>query len=161
MANELLGALGRGMVAGAVGTIAMTISERLEMAVSGRQPSQVPGQVGANLLPRRDPNSASDVELLNGPVHWAHGISMGAVRGALDMAGLRGPQASVAHFALLWGGDAILYRALGIADSPWRWDADQLASDMLHKGVYAAMTGAAYDALATSRPVSGSTGSPA
>jgi hypothetical protein len=73
---------------------------------------------------------------------------MGAVRGLLDVAGLHGPAASAAHFALLWGGDAALYRALGIADVPWRWEANELASDMLHKGVYAAVTGAVYDALA-------------
>jgi hypothetical protein len=77
-----------------------------------------------------------------------HGISMGAVRGALDVAGLRGAEASVAHFLLLWSGDAALYRALGVADVPWRWEADELASDVLHKGVYAAVTGAVYDALA-------------
>jgi hypothetical protein len=88
------------------------------------------------------------VARLNAPVHWAHGISMGALRGALDMAGVRGPEASIAHFLLLWGGDAALYRALGVADLPWRWDADELASDVLHKGLYAMTTGAVYDALA-------------
>ena len=72
---------------------------------------------------------------------------MGALRGALDLAGLRGPQASLAHFALLWGGDAALYRALGIAEMPWRWTSDELATDLLHKGVYAAVTGAVYDTL--------------
>lgn len=96
-----LGALGRGMIAGTVGTIAMTVSERLEMAASGREASQVPGQVGAHLVPGRDPDSSADVERLNGPVHWAHGVGMGALRGALDLAGVRGPQASVAHFAMV------------------------------------------------------------
>ena len=145
--NNLIGRLTKGMIAGAVGTIAMTVSERLEMAVSGRGASTVPGQVGAHLLPRQDPSSTTDVARLNIPVHWAHGISMGALRGALDQAGLRGLPASAAHFALLWGGDAALYRALGIADVPWRWDADELAPDLLHKDVYAAVTGAVYDAM--------------
>jgi hypothetical protein len=144
--SEILAALGRGMLAGVAGTIAMTASERLEMAVSGRSPSTVPGQVGAHLLPGRDPKSSTDVQLLNGPVHWAHGIGMGALRGALDVAGVRGREASVAHFALLWGGDAALYAALGIAEAPWRWDADALVTDVAHKGVYAAVTGAVYDA---------------
>jgi hypothetical protein len=117
------------------------------MAVSGREASQVPGQVGAHLLPGQDPGSPADVARLNAPVHWMHGISMGAVRGALDVAGLRGADASVAHFLMLWSGDAALYRALGVADVPWRWEADELASDVLHKGVYAAVTGAVYDAL--------------
>ncbi len=145
--NSLFGSLTKGMVAGAVGTIAMTLSERLEMAVSGRQASTVPGQVGAHLLPGQDPKSTTDIERLNTPVHWAHGISMGALRGALDQAGLRGLPASAAHFALLWGGDAALYRTLGIADVPWRWDADELGADLLHKAVYAIVTGAVYDAM--------------
>jgi hypothetical protein len=135
-----------GMVAGAVGTVAMTISERLEMSLTGRAPSTVPGQVGAHLLPGADPAAPSDVAHLNGPVHWGHGIAMGALRGLLDVAGLHGPPATATHFALLWGGDAALYRALGIADVPWRWSGDELGADLLHKGVYAAVTGAVYDA---------------
>ena len=135
------------MAAGTVGTIAMTLSERLEMTISGRAASQVPGQVGAHLLPGKDPQTPSDVSQLNSPVHWAHGIGMGALRGVLDVAGLHGARASAAHFALLWTGDATLYRALGIADVPWRWDADEVAADVLHKGVYAAVTGTVYDAL--------------
>ncbi len=136
----------RGMVAGAVGTIAMTLSERLEMSITGRAASTVPGQVGAHLLPGVDPAAHSDVARLNGPVHWTHGIAMGALRGVLDVMGLQGSPASGVHFALVWSGDAALYRALGIADVPWRWSRDELASDVLHKGVYAAVTGAVYDA---------------
>jgi hypothetical protein len=147
MAASPLAAAARGMLAGAVGTAAMTVSERLEMSLTGREASTVPGQVGAHLLPGSDPASRTDVARLNGPVHWVHGITMGALRGVLDVAGLQGPRASAAHFALLWGGDAALYRVLGIADLPWRWSTDELASDLLHKGVYAAVTGAVYDAL--------------
>ncbi len=36
---------------------------------------------------------------------------------------------------------------LGIAEAPWEWSADELATDLLHKGVYAVVTGAVYDAL--------------
>ena len=147
--SGVLGAVGRGMAAGAVGALAMTVSERLEMAVSGREGSKVPGKVGAHLAPGKDPGSDSDAEQLNSAVHWAHGITMGGLRGALDVAGLRGPQASLVHFALLWGGDAALYRALGIAEVPWRWTFEELATDILHKGVYAAVTGVAYDAMSS------------
>ena len=155
---EVFGALGRGMVAGAVGTAAMTVSERLEMAVTGRPGSQTPGKVGAHLTPRKDPDSPSDVAQLNSAVHWVHGITMGGLRGVLDLAGTRGSQASLAHFALLWGGDAALYTALGVAEPPWRWSGDELATDMLHKGVYAAVTGVAYDALAPGPSLALSTG---
>ncbi len=139
--------IARGLVSGAVGTAAMTASELLEMSASGRKASTVPGQVGAHLLPGRDPDSTADAEALNTAVHWAHGITMGALRGVLDAAGLRGPTASAVHFALLWTGDATLYRALGIADLPWRWTAAELGADLGHKAVYATVTGLTYDAL--------------
>lgn len=141
----------RGMAAGLAGTVAMTLSQRLEMSLSGRAPSTVPGQVGAHLLPTHDPSDPGDVQRLNSATHWGHGISMGAVRGLLDTAGLSGVGATAAHFALVWGGDAALYRVLGVAPVPWEWDADELASDVLHKGLYAVVTGAAYDAMAGPR----------
>jgi len=148
--TDIFSAVIRGTVAGAVGTAAMTLSERVEMALTGRAGSQVPGQVGAHLVPGKDPGLASDVAVLNLPVHWAHGISMGVLRGLLDAAGLRGSAATAVHFAVLWAGDAALYRGLGIADVPWRWSPGELGTDVLHKGVYAVVTGATYDALTSS-----------
>jgi hypothetical protein len=138
------------MVAGAAGTVALTVTEQLDMTMTGRKSSDVPGQVGAHLLPGRDPHSAADVAGLNVSVHWVHGISMGALRGVLDAAGVRGSTATVAHFALLWGGDAALYKMLGIAEAPWRWSGSELASDVISKSVYAVVTGVVYDQLADS-----------
>ncbi len=136
-----------GMAAGVVGTVAMTAAERLEMAVSGRQPSDVPGKVGASLLPGKNPDDPADVAQLVSPVHWGHGVLMGGVRGLLGSAGLSGATATAAHFGVVWGGDAALYRALGLADVPWEWSAEELRADLLGKGVYAVVTGAVYDAI--------------
>ncbi len=55
--GSLLPGLVRGMVAGAVGTVALTMVEQLDMKVTGRKASDVPGQVGAHLLPGKDPDS--------------------------------------------------------------------------------------------------------
>lgn len=139
-------AISKGMGAGLVGTAAMTASERVEMAVTGREASDVPGRVGAKLL-GREPAPDAEMERLSTQVHWIHGILAGALRGVLDRAGITGPAASAAHFAAVGGGDASLYAALGIAPAPWDWDQDELAADVLHKGVYAAVTGVVYDAL--------------
>ena len=141
-------AIGKGMVAGLVGAAAMTVSERVEMALTGRQASDVPGQVGAKLLGRH-PQTDAEMQRLSTQVHWVHGILGGALRGVLERAGVTGAAASVAHFAALLGGDASLYAALGIAPAPWDWKQDELAADVLHKGVYAAVTGVVYDALPT------------
>ncbi len=144
----LLRGLVRGVVAGAAGTVALTVAEQLDMTLTGRKSSSVPGQVGAHLLPGRDPHSAADVASLNTSVHWVHGITMGALRGVLDAAEVRGSTATAAHFALLWGGDAALYKTLGIAETPWKWSGRDLASDVVSKGVYAVVTGVVYDQLA-------------
>lgn len=48
---------------------------------------------------------------------------------------------------MLWSGDALLYKSLGLADRPWRWTARDLATDVGHKAIYAAVTGLVYDRL--------------
>lgn len=137
----------RGAMAGLAGAAVMTVAQQLEMSRTGRAPSTVPGQVAAALLGRSEPDA---VTKLNLPMHWAHGVAMGPLRAALAKAGVRGPAGSAAFLAMMWAGDVLLYRALEIADWPWRWSADELAADIGHKALYAFVTGAAYDALAAS-----------
>ena len=145
--RNVLVALGKGLAAGALGTVAMTLSETLEMRLTGRAGSTVPGQVGAKLFDM-DPDRVGGMDRLNTGMHWGHGILAGSLRGALTLAGLRGVPATAVHFGLVWGGDAMLYWTLGIAPAPWRWKTRGLVTDVSHKGVYALAAGAAFDAIA-------------
>ena len=139
----LLQDVGRGVAAGAVGTGVMTATQLAEMRISGREGSDVPGQVGQRLLGRSGKPSGG----LSWGVHVGHGLFGGKVRGLIGTAGLGGPAAAAVHFGVLWGTDVVLYRALGIAPWPWQWSAADLATDVFHKGVYVAVTSAAYDAM--------------
>ncbi len=140
-------AVARGLAAGAIGTVALTVAEKAEMRLTGRPASTVPGQVAAKLS-GRDPDKEPDaVRRLNAITHWAHGIAMGAVRGLIDVAGLRPVAASVVFYGVVWGGDAMLYRALGLAPEPWRWQRRELLTDLYGKGVLAFATSGAYIAL--------------
>lgn len=141
-------ALRRGAVAGLVGTAVMTLTESVEAKLTGRPPSTVPGQVGTVLL-GGDGNDSARVKALNPWVHWGHGIAMGAVRGLLGSRVEGAAAANATHFAGLWSGDAMLYSALGVAPPPWEWSPQELATDLGHKGVYALVTGATYEALAS------------
>ena len=47
---DALGAIGLGLLAGTVGTVALTLAEKVEMQISGRELSTVPGQVGAKVI---------------------------------------------------------------------------------------------------------------
>ena len=136
----------RGLAAGAAGTAAMTASQALEMRVTGRPASDVPGQV-AQRLARVEVTDRRAATALSLGTHWAHGIAGGAVRGLIGLAGATGVSAGALLFAGLWSMDASLYRALGIADAPWRWSGDALATDLFHKGLYSVVTSVVYDRL--------------
>ncbi len=137
-------AVGLGLAAGVVGTIALTIAETVEMRITGRESSTIPGQVGAKLSGRDPQTHPAVVQRLNPIVHWIHGISLGAVRGLLDFAGLGALAATVVFYALVWGGDALLYRTLGLAPAPWKWERRALLTDLYGKGVLALATSGAY-----------------
>jgi hypothetical protein len=140
----VLEAVGWGLAAGAIGTVVLTLAERAEMRVTGREPSTFPGQVGVRLA-SRDPSEHPElVAKLNPVVHWGHGVSMGAVRGLLDVAGLGPIAATAAFYGLVWGGDAMLYRVLGLAPAPWKWERSELLTDLYGKGVLALATSGAY-----------------
>lgn len=148
---QTLEAVSRGLVAGAIGTVALTLAEQAEMKLTGREPSSVPGQVGTKLTGGDPTDDADRVKRLDPVVHWGHGIGMGAVRGGLDRAGLSPLAATLAFYPMVFGGDAALYRALGIARAPWRWTRAELATDLFGKGVLAFATSGAYTLIKNAR----------
>ena len=52
----------------------------------------------------------------------------------------------MAHFALMWPAEA-LFKALGISPWPWKCSVEELAPDVLHKGLFVVATSAAYDRM--------------
>lgn len=144
---EILELIIKGLAAGLVGTIALTLSETLEMKVTKRPPSDVPGQVGAK-VPGVEPKSEQELKKLSGKVHWIHGISLGVLYAVLSLIGLTTLATIVLFFALVWGGDVLLYKALGIAPFPWHSKASEIMPDLFNKSVYAIVVGLIYSLLA-------------
>jgi hypothetical protein len=141
-----MNALTKGLIAGAAGTTAMTASQLIEIRLTGRAASDVPGQVAQELSGVKPSDPKAQAAMSTG-MHWAHGLTGGAVRGAIGRTGATGPVAAALLFGGLWGLDVSLYKALGIADFPWRWSGDELATDVFHKGLYSVVTSSVYDAL--------------
>ena len=145
----LEGAL-KGMVGGAVGVAAMTLAEKLEQAVTHRPSSYVPAHTLARLL--RLPDRPDEERFaLNQAMHWGQGIALGALRGVMSEAGLRGPVASGMFTVIRLANDQTLENATGVGAPPQTWPRDELAIDVTHKAVYAFATGAVTDALASDR----------
>jgi hypothetical protein len=129
----------RGLAAGFVGTVALTVSQRIEMRLSGRPPSDLPAKVfegvlGISLRGRRR-------ELAGTAAHWVNNTASGLGRAALGAAGLRGAPAVAGTLVLYLGGEALLFTRLGFPRTALR------PVDLLHAGVYAVSTSATYELL--------------
>lgn len=145
-ASWLMEPLGRGLVAGLVGTAAMTISSTAEAKLSGRGPSTTPAAAAgkvAGVVPRDETGE----QRFNTLAHWGYGAAWGVFRGALGVVGLRGPAASLMHLIAVLGTEQVLLPALGVAAPTPCYGAKAVATDTVHHAVYAGISGLAYDHL--------------
>lgn len=150
--GDFAGALGRGMVAGAIGTAAITLSTMLEARLRRRPPSTAPAEVAEKVLDIEPRTDRAEARLAN-LVHWDYGTTWGAARGLLDAFGVRGVAGTIAHFGAVWGAALVALPKLGVATPVFRWKPGEIAIDAAHHAVYAAVTGAVFDAFVRS-PVS-------
>lgn len=146
----LLSAAAKGAAAGLVGVAAMTAAEKLEQRLTGRPNSYVPARTLAHLVGLRDADA--DRWPRNMAMHWSNGLVLGAVRGVMAAANLRGPGASLMHTPLRLTWDQTLENLTGVGAPPWTWPRDELLIDVLHKAVFSFATGAATDALVEALP---------
>lgn len=129
-----------------VGTAAMTVSSTVEMRARDRAASSATAQAAGKILGVQ-PASEQAQQRLSNLVHWSYGTGWGAARGLMGAAGVSGARAVWLHFLLVWGAELAMLPSLGVAAPPWKWSGTELAIDVLHHGVYATATSAAYTAL--------------
>lgn len=144
--GEAAGAVGRGLLAGAIGTAAMTVSSTAEMKLRGREGSSAPADAAGKVLgvQPRDPDGQAR---FSNVVHWGYGTALGAIRGLIDVAGLDGAPAFGAHFVAVYGSEQVMLPALEAAPPIWESGMTEAAIDALHHAVYALATSLAYAAL--------------
>lgn len=145
-----LGALGRGLVAGAAGTAALTTSQLVAAKLTGGEMPTAAGVVARriaegvfqkNVPADRDP-------ALNQAMHWTYGSAWGGVYG-LTQATLRWP---VLPHGLLFGslvgtaGTGLL-PALGLMPPPWEVPPSALAVNTMHHLVYGLAAAGTFHAL--------------
>lgn len=142
VARALLG----GVVAGAAGVAVMTLGEKVEQSLTGRPDSYVPADT-LRALTGWEPRDGNERLLQNWAMHYGQGALLGAVRGLMSRSGHRGNRASAAFTLLRFSTDQALENATGVGAPPWTWPREELAVDVLHKAVYAYVTGLVSDRL--------------
>jgi hypothetical protein len=144
-------AIGDGLVAGFVGTAAMTVSSTLEARLRGRPASTAPARATAKALGIADFEDDIARARFNDLSHWGYGTGWGVVRGLLGATGLSARKATAAHGAAIWGSAAVTLPALEIAPPFVFWGKEEVAIDLFHHTVYAAATGLAYELISGAR----------
>jgi hypothetical protein len=158
-----LRAAARGVVAGAVGTLAMDLlwysryrrgggldsfhDWEFSSSTTGFEDAGAPAQVGKRIVhavARKDlPDRVAG--MTNNVVHWATGSQWGALYGIVTRSK---PGPSPAHGLVLgpvaWGTAYALLGAAGIYEPMWRYDTETLAKDLSAHLVFGVATAAAY-----------------
>jgi hypothetical protein len=160
-----MGAATRGLVAGVIGTAAMTawqeVSTKLQSSDDDREgESQAPGfrdawakapapaKVGRKVLKAvfQYEVPAEQIGLLTNLMHWGYGTSWGAIYG-LIRASVRGPSlvSGIWFGAGVWATSYATMVPLGIYEPPWQYPPKELALDLSYHLVYGAGVAAGYE----------------
>src|ERR1700761_4773949 len=114
----------------AAASAVMTVSQHIEMGLTQRQASDLPVRVIERLTHRSiSPGVAS---ILAGQLTQE---TLAAAAIALARLTRRSPAvlSLASSAALLSFGNALVLRALHLADMPWHWSKQELGTDLLHK----------------------------
>ena len=141
----------RGLLAGLAGVAAMTLAEKLEQQLTRRPNSYVPAHTLERLLGMEHKPDEERL-MLNWAMHWGQGVALGAVRGMMAAHGFRGPVGSFMFMNLRLMNDQTLENATGVGAPPWTWPVDEQVLDLVHKGIYAFVTGTVADRLIAGPP---------
>ena len=144
LANTIASSVGKGLVAGFVGTAAMTVSSTLEAKIRKRAASSAPARATAKVLGIKEVEDDIAAARFNDLSHWGYGTGWGIVRGLLAATGLSPKAATAAHGAAVWGSAQVTLPALEIAPPIVFWPKEEIAIDAFHHAVYATATGIAY-----------------
>jgi hypothetical protein len=145
--DRVTGAIGKGVIAGLAGTVAMTISSTIEQRIRHRQASSAPAKAAKKVLGIETFDGDAAEARFSNAVHWAYGTGWGVLRGQLRAIGLPRPLATAGHFLAVWGSSLVTLPILDVAPPVTMWPKEEIAIDVWHHLVYAAATGLAYDLL--------------
>lgn len=148
--SEAGSALGRGIIAGLAGTLAITVSQMIEMKLTKREQSNTPAEAASKVLEIK-PATPEAKEKLTYEIHWMYGTLWGIMKAALSRMGLKGWPSTLLHFGAVYGTALVMLPSLKVAPPVKKWGAKAIAIDALHHVVYATIAGLVYDQIDTEK----------
>jgi hypothetical protein len=153
-----LGAVAKGLIAGAAGTAAMTAWQEAAARLRGSsddggeeegdggdpwEEAPVPAQAGRRILSGvfGVDVPADSIPVLTNVMHWAYGTGWGAVYGLL--AGTRGRSTLAGGLGFgtaVWAASYLQLVPMGLYEPPWKYPPTDLAFDLSYHLAYGAGT---------------------
>jgi hypothetical protein len=125
----------------------MTGSNWIEQFFTNRPSSYVPARTMGNHLGVSADFYQRNTNLLNNAHHYGMGMLAGPVRAIMSYYGVIGPFAVFVHTGIRILMDQVMETSVGVSAMPWTWPINEQVIDVLHKGVYALVTGYICDKL--------------
>lgn len=135
-----------GIISGTVGVIIMTIGEKIEQTITNRPNSYIPAHTLEKIL-RLQYKPDSQRLILNHTMHFGQGIIVGIIRSIMSSYGIQGPFSSFILIFIRLTIDQTLENITGVGSLPWTWPYNEQIIDILHKSIYAFVTGTISDYL--------------
>ena len=145
---KIAAAIGKGIIAGAAGTAAMTVSSTLEATLRGREFSTAPAKAATKALGIELFEDGASYARFSSLVHWSYGTGWGVARGVLRALGVSPALATPAHFVALWGSALYSLPRYEVAPPVLEWAPEDVAIDVFHHLVYVTAAAKAYELLA-------------
>lgn len=139
-------AIGVGLIAGLAGTFAMTICQKIDMKLSGRQASQMPANAVREALDIK-PVSESKTQEVSNKIHWVYGTSFGVARGFISLFGLNGLPATFAFLTTVLCSKLWMLPNLRVAPPVTKQTPETIGKDVLYHLVYAISSGLVFDTI--------------
>lgn len=139
-------ALGRGLIAGLIATVAITLSMKIERIITKKPAGFAPGDAASKALSIEASNREEWGKFSN-EVHWSYGTVWGVGRGLLSLVGLKGWQATVIHFAAIYYIAITIEPDFEVAPPINEWTKEEIAVFALHHAVYTTVAGLVFDAI--------------
>ena len=166
-----LGAVARGLAAGAVGTACMTLAQELSARLQSSQsddqqgddqqgddqqnrdawaqasmPAKVARRISRGVFERDVPPER--IPLLTNAVHWAYGTAWGAVYGLVqETFGGRPLRRGVAFATGVWAMSYVQLVPMGLYEPPWRYPRKDVAMELSYHLAYGLGVAGAYPVL--------------
>jgi len=147
--GRIAAAAGKGAVAGAVGTAAITLSQLIESKIRGREPSTAAAEAVERVLDV-EPRHGKAEQKLNTVSHFGYGTAWGVPRGLLGVFGLGPVTATFLHFLGVQTAAMVVVPKTTDAPPPTEWPKQEIAIETFHHLVYALAAGATYSFLTRS-----------